>query len=507
MTEILTKKKTGLSGCTHRIGAWMARAFTSPTLMTVLNTAAKVLSFALVLPLVLRQFSAGDIALYYLFASVISLQMLIGSGFVPTFARFVSHALAGIPKSELGSFANGTDRSARSTEETIDSDLLAEIEGTLRRIFLVLSLISLPVMGVIGTALLINPVRASSSLQDSWIAWAIVVAVTPFSVYAYRFSALLQGANQIAMEQRWSALFTLAGSFLGLAALLFGGGLLSLIVVNQSMQLASFFRLSWLASCTLKRLPYRAAADRYSFYVFRAVWPTAWRSLVGVMSASGISSASGLVFAQRLSPEAMSEFLLGVRLMSVVAEISRAPFYSKIPVFNRLRAQRAIPALEASFRHSMILAHVGFISLFMAIPASAAIILPLVQSTVAFPDMGFWTLLGLAVFVERWGAMHLQIYSTTNHIIWHWLNGVTGLLWIFLMLVIAPFLGVFSYPLGMLIAYTVFYSRIAVQKSLSSIQCKFWPFERRCSAPALLALTMCCVCLMFIRILFTPGVP
>jgi hypothetical protein len=92
--------------------------------------------------------------------------------------------------------------------------------------------------------------------------------------------------------------------------------------------------------------------------------------------------------------------------------------------------------------------------------------------------------LGLAALTERFGAMHLQVYSTTNHIIWHWLNGITGLLWLGLMLALVPWIGLYAYPTGMLIAYIVFYSRVSMRRSHASLGISFWTFECHGLLPA-----------------------
>jgi hypothetical protein len=128
-------------------------------------------------------------------------------------------------------------------------------------------------------------------------------------------------------------------------------------------------------------------------------------------------------------------------------------------------------------------AYGAFLLLFFAAPVGAAIILPLIGSKIAFPAVEFWIALGFATLIERCGAMHLQVYSTTNDIIWHWINGVTGLLWIVLMIVLFPGIGLYAYPVGMAFSYAGFYTWIATRKSLRSLDVAWWRFERGCIAP------------------------
>ena len=480
-----------------RLGLMAQQVWRSAALMTLFNTSAKVCSLGLILPFILNRFSEGDYALYQLLSLIITLQMLVGAGFVPTFARFIAHALAGMPEDQLGKLQVGTNEVQHHLE--VDADLFSRIIGTLRRIFLVLSALSLPLVGLVGFFLLDKPVRESSTPANSWMAWGIVACVTPLTLYASQFSAILQGANKIAAEQRWSAIFTIAGTLLALSSLALGGTLLVLIAVNQLLQVVSFCRLYWLASHTLKTLPYASPDDRYCPKVFHAIWPNSWRSLTGVISAAGVMAASGLAFAQIMDSGPLAEFLLGLRIMQVVGEVSRAPFYSQLPILNRLRVKGEIDKLRSLVRRNMIRSHIGYIILFGVAPVASLVVLPLIHSKVAFPDMAFWIVLGLAAFVERWGAMHLQTYSTTNHIIWHWVNGYTGILWVSLMMVLAPVIGIYAYPIGLLAANCLIYSRVAARRSIASLGCTFWEFERRCSLPAFVVFFMCCGCLWLIR--------
>lgn len=461
----------------------IARGWNSPVMMTWLNTTARVVSFAAVLPLVLRRFTPADISLYYLFWSIISLQLMAGSGFIPTFARFVSYALAGARKADFAELATGKKR-ALAKDLAVDPATFSHIVATLHRVFLVLSLATIPFMAVVGTLLLRRPVSQSADPLHAWMAWGVVLVTTPVTLYANQFSSLLQGTNRIALEQRWSALFVIFGSLSGLVAMLLGGNLLALIAVNQAWQIMSFLRLRWLANRVLAELPYRRDEAQYSPEVSRAIWPSSWKSFVGVIASAGIVSASGLLFAQRITGAPLAEFLFALRILNVVSEVSRAPFYTKLPYFNTLRIKGELATLGHDARQGMQRAYVAYLLLVLIAPVGAAVALPLIRSQIAFPSARFWCLLGLATLIERCGAMHLQVYSTTNDIIWHWLNGITGVIWIALMLVLLPWMGLQAYPIAMGLAYFSFYTWIAAKKSLASIGQGFWQFERGAVLPA-----------------------
>jgi hypothetical protein len=82
------------------------------------------------------------------------------------------------------------------------------------------------------------------------------------------------------------------------------------------------------------------------------------------------------------------------------------------------------------------------------------------------------------MFAERYGAMHIQLYSTTNHIIWHIANGVSGVIYLVVALVLFKQIGVYAFPVGTLAGYLGFYCWYSAMHSYGAFDLKFWEFER-----------------------------
>ena len=103
----------------------------------------------------------------------------------------------------------------------------------------------------------------------------------------------------------------------------------------------------------------------------------------------------------------------------------------------------------------------------------------MIGSSVAFPDPKVSLVLVAAFFVERYCAMHIQIYSLTHHIIWHIMNGVTGVLMIVFGVALFPLMGQIALPLAMLLGYGSAFAWYGSRLSLASLDVKRWTFERR----------------------------
>ena len=74
------------------------RLWHSPTFTTWGSTATRSLSVLLVLPLLLRQLTPAEIAVWYLLSTIIGLQTLADLGFAPTFTRLIAYAMGGVER-------------------------------------------------------------------------------------------------------------------------------------------------------------------------------------------------------------------------------------------------------------------------------------------------------------------------------------------------------------------------------------------------------------------------
>ena len=99
-----------------------------------------------------------------------------------------------------------------------------------------------------------------------------------------------------------------------------------------------------------------------------------------------------------------------------------------------------------------------YVFLFAITGILVPIFINLIGGNVKFLDMNMWVIFGFAFFFERFGAMHIQLYSITNKIIWHIANGISGSLYLLSSLLLYNFIGIISFPIGMLLGYLSFYS-------------------------------------------------
>lgn len=461
-----------------------SRIWHSPTLMTATSVLVRGLSVLLVLPLLLTRLTAAEVAVWYLFLSIISLQVLADLGFAPTFSRVIAYGMGGALR------ISGVRGTAAERLPSPNWALLSRIWGSMRVVYRRVTALSVVALGVLGTSALIRPVGALTDSQSAWQAWTIIVIVSGTTLWGGAYAAVLQGANEVALLRRWETASNLAAIVTSFLVLLLGGRLLALVIANQGWAAFNVMRNRVLARRVLKQLPVQpAGVDRE---VMDAVWGSAWRSGVGIGMARGATHASGLLLAQSLTPAALAAYLLALRFVQLIADLSQAPFYSRLPMLARMQTEGAVASLISQARRGMRMALWSFAAGAWLVAIAATPALSAIGSSVEFVRTDLWALLAMGFFVERYGAMHLQLYSTTNHIVWHIAAGIAAALNVTVSLLLLHALGAYAFALGQLAGAAGFYAWYSARLSYRAFGLQPWSFESGVAIPpTALMMVMC----------------
>ncbi|AGY57853.1 membrane protein involved in the export of O-antigen and teichoic acid [Gloeobacter kilaueensis] len=472
----------------HKYLAFPLRLWNSPTFTTWSSLAARTLSLIAVFPLVLRQFTPADIVVWSLLSSIISLQTFVDLGFAPTFARVVAFAMGGAKNiRDLRDTGNLTGSGQANWS------LMEQICSTMQVIYYRLTLISICVLAILGSLALAKPISLTSDSYQAWAAWVVVLLGSTVALWGNRYNALLQGMNQIALLQRWQVITSLGAIFSGFLVLITGGKLLALVLSNQLWIVVGVLRDRWLCRQVEERRLSSFTYGKLYPEVFEGVWPSAWRSGLGAVFTAGLMQASNLVYAQLGATSGIASYLVALRLIQSVSQFSQAPFYSKLPLLARLRSQGKLVEQVAVATRGMRLAYWSFVVCFIGLGVFGPSLLQLIGSHAEFVNPVMWGLLGTCYFIERYGAMHLQLYSTTNHIVWHIVSVVHGLIFLSFSFILFPFIGVYAFPTALLAGYAGFYARYCARYSYKTFQLKFWQFELSTSLIPLAIILAYCV--------------
>lgn len=449
------------------------RLWNSPTVTTWMSFLTKSFSVTVIMPLVLNRLGTGDVNLWYLFVGVLSLQVLLDAGFGSAFVRVIAYGTVG-----LNDFAGLRTASVRvSGSGQFDEAFVANAYRLMLRVYRLLALVALLLLATVGTWIFQRPLAEASDPHSGWLTWGFFVLTFPWVLWGNTYLNLLQGTQNVPLVRRWDTLFNLLASLSCIGLLLVYPSVYLLVVVNQVWLMAACLRNFFLVRARYSFLRTTLPDDTLTRDIRRNVVPSALKSGVGILMSQGIIQGSGFVYAQLATPAALASYLIGLNLIQAIRNFAQAPFYSRLPELATYTGRGDLDKLRDVARRNMFRVYLIYSVGFFVVAFFHKPLFQLIHSNVAFPDNQLWGLLGLAFLVDRYGAMHLQLYSTTNHIIWHTLNGITGVLMLVLSVGLFPVMGIHALPTAMLLAYVLCYSWYAPYKSYSFIQANFWKFE------------------------------
>ena len=447
----------------------------SGTLMTWGSLGIRMGGLALLLPLVLTHLDAQEVLVWQMLATITMLINWSDFGFSPTFSRLIAFARGGGTLTELN--ASLPEKRRRLILPAPENALtLSAVLGTQRVIYRRMIIFALLIGVIIGTSALWHPIAALIRPDSGWFAWSFTMAAAVLTLINGANVSILVGFDQVALARRAEAM--LGAGQIGATSLvvLAGGGLPAIVGCYAFWTIPLYLTNRHNVRMLSANL---APEQQFDRHVFAVVWPAAWRSGIGILMSTGIIQASGLAYAQIASAPSAAAYLLALRIFTAISQISQAPFYSRLPAMAHARGKKHYAEVATLAKRGMAMAHWTFVVGALGAAASMPLVLQWIKSSVQWPPLLFISLLALAFFAERYGAMHMQIYSLTNHIIWHLVNGVTGSTMILLFFIMFAHVGIVAMPISMLISYITIYSLYSSFLSIRVLNVNRFSFERK----------------------------
>lgn len=459
----------------------------SPTFTTWGSFLSKSLYAILLLPVITTVLSKEDITIWLLFNIFIGLQNIGDLGFGVTFIRVMSYAMGGV---EDISYFGKTDNIKR--KGGINWNLLERTDATTKYVLFYTSLVFIVIISIAGYFTLKKPIGFTIDQGEAWISFILILITTFIRFNGNRYSIFLQGINSVAMLRRWEAILSVASIVSGFFVAVYTRSLMYLIVNQQVWAIIQMLFNRYLCRIVLDGRFRNFKSDSIDRELFRATFPVAWKSWVGVMMSYGVVQASGLVVAQIGNTASVSAYLFSLKILDIIKNFSNAPFYSKIPLYNRLFVEGNRNGLLARIKNGIRFSLMTFTLSIVFVGIAGQPLLNFIGSNVTMVSPSIWLAMSFAYFLDRYGSLHLQFYSISNDIVWHIANGVSGIIFIGFSFIFTAFLemGIISFPLALIISSLSFYIWYSAGKSYRYFKLEFLNFEYHTSFYPLIIMTL-----------------
>ncbi len=453
------------------------RVWDSPTINTWVSFFAQFGNFFLIFPLILNLFNSNEIAIFYLFSSVISFAQLADFGFKSTFIRYYAYAASGAL--EIADYRLTEKNEGRIQSQIPNWVLIGNIFRITNKVFSKSSVIYFFILVIVGPIFLRKQISLTNNENLFYFAWGLVCFASSLKFYSTKYECYLEGLNHIALLKRTEAFFFIISSTVGVVALLIKVTIVNFIIIQQILLFLNIFRIYYIF---LKKKPKTLLNSTQIVSIDKSllekIWSSAWRTGVSSFMSIGIGNLTGILYSQIASSNSVASYLISLRILNQIKDVAQAPFYSKLPLFSQLRAQNQIKLLILSAKRGMLYSHIVFFLGIFLMGIFSDNIVNIFNLKTSFVSSDLWYLICFAYFLQRIGAMHLQLYLTTNHVISHILDGITGIVVLLCVFFLMENYGVFAFPISMITGYLFFYSWVSIYYTTKSLSVGYFEFEK-----------------------------
>ena len=373
-------------------------------------------SSLIVFPLLLKVYDDTEVSFWFLAATIIGFAMMADTGFGSALQRAAAYFKAGaehLPK----------DRKEYDNIKEIEDSRPNEIQlvnllATTKKIYLILTLISLAFVMIGGTAIVWNLMSNSGHRKDLWLAFLVLIPDTYVVINTIRWSSFLKGFNYIAVEARITSLIGAFKVIAFIVLLSFGAKPLYLMLFMLIFDIFRFFYIryfikKWYAE---NIQPAVNANARYSKRIFKSLWAASWR-LGGIFWGNYfVEQGDSIIIAQIPDQKLMASFLITKRVLEILRNIAQTTFYAKIPVVYELAAQKKILDLKKFSSGYMFIGLLILLAGYLLIILFGNNLLEILQIEKRLVPFSILLFICLTMILDMHSSFHAGIYTSTNHI-------------------------------------------------------------------------------------------
>jgi hypothetical protein len=454
--------------------ARLSRLLKGNSLPTWVSLLAKAVPLFVLPPFVFAKFSSHEVAIWFIFITLQGMQLLIAASMGQTLVRSFAYAFGGATQ-----VVDMRD-TARADNMTPNRELLQRVWSTSSQLCVLSAAITFVLLSVIGIWSVTPLVSDVLDPVSAWAALAVFVLGSSLRAYGALHYSYLLGVGRIAVLRWWEGLFFLVSFIAALVTLLSGGGILATAIAYQ---VPLSVNLLWnVRFCRSDGHLQRSSISKLvvDWAMVAQLWPSVWRTGLGTVMYSVATQGAGLFYATVGSPEDVAIYLFLTSLIRPLGQFAQVPFLTRVPLLAQLQVRGAREQQVAIARRAMLQCYV--LHALMVVVFALATYSPIAFLGNAFSvPTELWLLIGLAGYVERVGSMHLQLYSSTSVVLVHWANGLSAALYLMIVAILLPILGVLSFPVSQILALSLGYLPLAMTSSYRSFLLSFPMYELQTS--------------------------
>ena len=429
----------------------------------MLATLFRIGSGVLLFPMVLSMLPSETVGVWTIFTSVTLITGILDFGFNQSFARNISYVFSGVRSLKR----DGHEYVADAENEKIDYVLLKNTIGAMRYFYSRMALILFVFLAVGGTFYMYSLMQNyGGDVREIYVAWAIVCIVNSYNLYTLYYDSLLSGRGLIKRKNQIVLIGNVAYLALAVVLLLCRLGLVAIVsaqlvsvLIIREMSRRSFY------STDIKNGLSNVAEGEYKS-VLKAIVPNAVK--LGLASVGGFLTfrLSTFVGPMYISLSEMASFGITLQLLSVVSSLALLYTNVYLPKVFQWRVENNITQVRRTFRLSMLLVFIAFISGGLLISLLGNWALDVLGSDTQLLAGGLLAFLVLHYYLETNMVNATEYLLAKNEVPFYKRYLVSGVVTVILLFVFVGYLGLGVW--GIIAAPMI---------SQSILQYWKWPYE------------------------------
>ena len=429
----------------------------------MLATLFRIGSGVLLFPMVLSMLPSETVGVWTIFTSVTLITGILDFGFNQSFARNISYVFSGVRSLKR----NGHEYVADAENEKIDYALLKNTIGAMRYFYSRMALTLFVFLAVGGTFYMYSLMQNyGGDVREIYVAWAIVCIVNSYNLYTLYYDSLLSGRGLIKRKNQIVLIGNISYLSLAVVLLLCRLGLVAIVsaqlvsvLIIREMSRRSFY------STDIKNGLSNVAEGEYKS-VLKAIVPNAVK--LGLASVGGFLTfrLSTFVGPMYISLSDMASFGITLQLLSVVSSLALLYTNVYLPKVFQWRVENNITQVRRTFRLSMLLVFIAFISGGLLISLLGNWALDVLGSDTQLLAGGLLAFLVLHYYLETNMVNATEYLLAKNEVPFYKRYLVSGVVTVILLFVFVGYLGLGVW--GIIAAPMI---------SQSILQYWKWPYE------------------------------
>ncbi|WP_152989132.1 hypothetical protein [Pseudomonas citronellolis] len=396
--------------------------------------------FILTAPLLAKNYDADEVLFWYFCATLYGLVFILDLGFSPNLSRYFSYTQSQSKTRHLN---------------TPDVSDLLKVSGTIYRSLAFLVGLFLVIIGFAFRSKIFPQPHA-----EHLYLWIFFILSSTFQILGIRSSTTLNGHDKVSLVQ--SIYFSTA------IVQIVCAGIISSLSLNFSILFLAFHGGTVLQSILLNRAEKKithsiSRTKKVDKKIFKEIFETSWKSGVGMLCSIGVFQASGLYYSACFDARTATSFMLTLQLTRALGTVSQVPIYAFLPKLSREYAEGKLQEVSQFFQSRLTIT----LALYMLGSVFLVFIAPNALHWLNQPDFiptstSFYLML-IGILVERFGAAYTQLYTLSNNVIWHKVNGATCVL---IVILAVPFHFLFKsngFPLAFVFGNLMIFSWVPLR--------------------------------------------